>query len=189
MIFFGKFGTGNCVFNFGFDLDQKILQIFNFQFSNSVSQKKFGNCNRNVFQRGGWPFLLGVRVLALPSWALPFCPPWWVSPSQFEWRFFFLVWGWPWPCGLGVWALAFPSQGGELVSFSGWESAFPSHGWGLACPSRDGGLALPSRGVGWPFLLGVWVGPSFSGCGLALPSRGVGLKKLRKPPKKNIRKA
>ena len=54
----------------------------------------------------------------------------------------------------------------ELVSFSGWESAFPSHGWGLACPSRDGALALPSWGSGWPWLLGVRV--------LALPSRGLG---------------
>ena len=67
-----------------------------------------------------------------------------------------LLGGWPFGMKVGP---AF--SGWELVSFSGWESAFPSHGWGLACPSRDGGLALPSRGVGWPFLLGF--GPSFMG--------------------------
>ena len=55
-------------------------------------------------------------------------------------------------------------------SFLGWDSARPSRvgvgpsfakgGWPIL---GDGWSALPSRGGGWPFLLGVGVGPSFSG--------------------------
>ena len=100
-----------------------------------------------VLHGGVWPFLLGVWVLALARLSLVVvCPSFLLGLSA-------LLVGWPFGMKVGR---AF--SGWELVSFSRWESAFPSHGWGI-------GLSF-SR---WR------VGPSFSGCGLALPSCGLAL--------------
>ena len=114
------------------------------------------------FWSGSWPFLLGVRVvpaflvgvrvLGLPSrgWGFAFA------------RLSLVVVG-LWPCVLGLWALAFLSQGGGF--------ALPS--WGEGWSSLLGPVRL-SHGGGCLFLLAVGVRPLFFGVGLALPSRGWG---------------